>query len=33
MEEWAELDLEPIDSPEDWAGPLGDINPEDLGYE
>jgi len=33
MEEWEELDLEEIEPPEDWTGPLDELDPDDLGYE
>ena len=33
MEEWEEMDLEEIEPPEDWTGPLDDLEPDDLGYE
>jgi hypothetical protein len=33
MEEWAEMDLEEIEPPEDWTGALDEMDPEDLGYE
>ena len=33
MEEWEEMDLEEIESPEDWTGPLDDLEADDLGYE
>ena len=33
MEEWEEMDLEEIEPPEDWTGPLGDLESDDLGYE
>ncbi len=29
---WYELDIEPIEPPEDWTGPLDDIEKDDLGY-
>lgn len=29
---WYELDLEPIETPEDWTGPLDDVEVDDLGY-
>ncbi|ROR34896.1 DUF6763 family protein [Inmirania thermothiophila] len=31
FESWYELDLEPIDPPEDWSGPFDDLEPDDLG--
>ena len=33
MEEWEEMDLEEIEPPEDWTGPLDKLEPDDLGYE
>ena len=30
--EWHDIDIEPIESPEDWTGPLDDIERDDLGY-
>ena len=33
MEEWEEMDLEEIEPPEDWTGPLDDLDPDDRGYE
>ena len=33
MEEWQEMDLEEIEPPEDWTGPLDDLDPDDRGYE
>ena len=33
MEEWEEMDLEEIEPPEDWTGPLDDLEADDLGYE
>jgi hypothetical protein len=32
MEEWEEMDLEEIEPPEDWTGPLDDLESDDLGY-
>jgi Family of unknown function (DUF6763) len=32
MEEWEEMDLEEIEPPEDWTGPLDDLEADDLGY-
>ena len=29
---WYELDIEPIEPPEDWTGPLDDVEKDDLGY-
>ena len=33
MEEWEEMDIEEIEPPEDWTGPLDDLEADDLGYE
>ena len=33
MEEWEEMDLEEIEPPEDWTGPLDKLEPDALGYE
>lgn len=33
MEEWEEMDLEEIEPPEDWTGPLNDLESDDLSYE
>ena len=33
MEEWEEMDLEEIEPPEDWTGPLDDLEADDRGYE
>ena len=33
MEEWEEMDLEEIEPPEDWSGPLDDLEADDLGFE
>jgi hypothetical protein len=30
---WYELDIEPIEPPEDWTGAMDDIELNDLGYE
>ncbi len=32
LDSWYELDVEPIEEPEDWTGPLDDIERDDLGY-
>ena len=29
---WHEMDLEVSEAPEDWTGPMDDIEPDDLGY-
>ena len=33
MEEWEEMDLEEIEPPEDWTGPLDDLESGNLSYE
>ena len=33
MDEWEEMDLEEIEPPEDWTGPLDDLEADDRGYE
>ena len=33
MEEWEEMDLEEIEPPEDWIGPLDEMEADDLGFE
>jgi hypothetical protein len=33
LDEWAVLDLEPRDPPEDWTGPFEQLEPDDRGYE
>ena len=30
--EWYELKIEPIEQPEDWTGPVDDVERDDLGY-
>ncbi|MFZ5594087.1 MAG: DUF6763 family protein [Pseudomonadota bacterium] len=32
MDSWYETDVEPIEPPEDWTGPMDDIERDDLGY-
>lgn len=32
LDTWYEMDLEPIEIPEDWAGPLDDVAHDDMGY-
>lgn len=32
LEDWYELEIEPIEPPEDWTGPVDDIERNDLGY-
>lgn len=33
MEEWEEMSLEEIEQPEDWTGPMGEVERDDLGYD
>lgn len=33
MEEWEEMDLEEIEPPEDWTGPMDDLESDDLDYD
>jgi hypothetical protein len=33
MEEWEDMDLEEIEPPEDWTGPLDELEPDDRGFE
>jgi hypothetical protein len=33
MEEWDEMDLEETEPPEDWTGPLDELEAGDLGFE
>jgi hypothetical protein len=33
LEEWQELSLEEVEQPEDWTGPLDEIEKDDLGYD
>jgi len=33
MEEWEEMDLEEIEPPEDWTGPLDDLESDDRYYD
>ena len=33
MEEWEEMDLEETEPPEDWTGPLDDLESDDVNYE
>lgn len=30
--EWYELEVEPAEAPEDWTGPVDDVERDDLGY-
>ena len=32
LDDWYDLDIEPIAEPEDWTGPMDEIEPDDLGY-
>ena len=32
LDDWHELEIEPIESPEDWTGPVDDVEHDDLGY-
>ena len=32
VDDWHEMDIEPIEPPEDWTGPMDDIERDDLGY-
>lgn len=32
LEEWCQMAIERAAAPEDWSGPLDDIEPDDLGY-
>ncbi len=32
LDEWYGLQIEPMEAPEDWTGPLDDVEPDDLGY-
>jgi hypothetical protein len=32
LDGWYELDIEPIEAPEDWTGPMDDVERDDLGY-
>lgn len=32
LDTWYEMDLEPIEIPEDWAGPLDHAEHDDMGY-
>lgn len=32
LDEWRELNVEPIEPPEDWTGPVDDVERDDLGY-
>jgi hypothetical protein len=32
LDEWYQMEIEPIEAPEDWTGPMDDIERDDLGY-
>lgn len=32
FDEWYAMDVEPIETPEDWTGPMDDVERDDLGY-
>lgn len=32
LEDWYQLEIEPIETPEDWTGPMDDVERDDLGY-
>ncbi len=32
LDTWHDMDLEPIEPPEDWTGPIDDVERDDLGY-
>jgi hypothetical protein len=32
LDDWYEIDLEPAEPPEDWTGPLDDVETDDTGY-
>jgi len=32
LDDWHELAIEPIEPPEDWTGPVDDVERDDLGY-
>ncbi len=32
VDEWYQMDLESMEAPEDWTGPLDDVQRDDLGY-
>ena len=31
LDQWYELDVEPAEAPEDWTGPMDDVEKDDLG--
>lgn len=32
LDYWYDLDIQPIETPEDWTGPVDDIERDDIGY-
>lgn len=32
LETWQAMEVEPVEQPENWTGPLDDVEPDDLGY-
>lgn len=32
LDEWYDLNIEPIEAPEDWTGPIDNVEQDDLGY-
>jgi len=32
LDDWYGLEIEPIEAPEDWTGPMDGVEPDDLGY-
>ena len=32
VENWYSMSVEPIEAPEDWTGPMDDVDADDLGY-
>jgi len=32
LEEWRQMDIESAAPPEDWSGPVDELEPDDLGY-
>jgi len=32
LDDWYELEIEPMEAPEDWTGPVDDVERDDLGY-
>jgi hypothetical protein len=32
LDDWDEMQIEPIEPPEDWTGPVDDVERDDLGY-